>query len=99
MAKHWFTDHPQEPEVPKFRFRIVGAYKDALSRQIKEAVRIQNRPGSLNSKNEYGGGSLTRLTVEKSSFDRKKEETKQRLEKEEIEWEKFLENKKLNTNI
>ena len=18
MAKHWFTDHPQEPEVPKF---------------------------------------------------------------------------------
>ena len=40
------------------------------------------------------------MTVEKSSFDRKKEEieTKRRLEKEEIEWEKFLENKKLTTN-
>ena len=52
QVKHWFLDHPEELDPPKFRIRVIGSYKDAMSREVKEAIRIQNRPGSLNSKGE-----------------------------------------------
>ena len=63
-----------------------------MSRQVKEAIRIQNRPGSLNSKGEYGGGRITRLVVEKSAVDKKKEEikTRRKQEEEDVLWENFL---------
>ena len=83
QVKHWFLDHPEELDPPKFRVRVIGSYKDAMSRQVKEAIRIQNRPGSLNSKGEYGGGRITRLVVEKSAVDKKKEEIKTRRRQEE----------------
>ena len=90
--KHWFLDHPEEVDPPKFRVRFIGSYKDAMSRQVKEAIRIQNRPGSLNSKGEYGGGRITRLVVEKSAVDKKKEEikTRRKQEEEDVLWENFL---------
>ena len=37
MVKHWFTSHPEEDVQPGFRFRIVGRYRDCLTRQLKRS--------------------------------------------------------------
>ena len=74
MVKHWFLDHQEEANLPAFRFRVLGKYKDCLTRQLKEAIRVQNRPDNLNSKGEFGGVTIPRLVVEKPDWERKKEE-------------------------
>ena len=40
MIKHWVIDHPDMSEPPKFHFKVVSSFKDALTRQVSEAVRI-----------------------------------------------------------
>ena len=67
-----------------------------MTRQVKEAIRILNRPGSLNSKDEFGRSGLTRLTVEQSEYVQKKEqiEQKRKEQEEEESWERFVEKKK-----
>ena len=92
VTGHWFLDHPGEADPPKFRFRVIGSFKDAMSRQVKEAIRIQNRPGSLNSKGEFGGGGITRLVVEKSLHEQKKEDIgrRRKQDEEDMLWESFL---------
>ena len=50
----------------KFIFKIVGAPKSALNRQVGEAIRIRNRGGEgaiLNARGEYNRCSITRLTL------------------------------------
>ena len=96
IAKHWFMDHEDELEPPGFRYKLVGSYKDCLTRQVKEAIRILNRPGSLNSKDEFGRSILIRLTVEQSEYVKKKEQIEQnRKQQEEDEsWERFVEKTK-----
>ena len=74
MVKHWFLDHQEEASLPAFRFRVLGKYKDCLTRQLKEAIRVQNRPDNLNSKGEFGGVTIPRLVVEKPDWERNKEE-------------------------
>ena len=46
---------------------ITKKFKDALTRQAKEAVRINSRPGhqTLNSKSEFNHHPLNRVIVEK----------------------------------
>ena len=56
QIKHWFLDHPEEIDQPKFRFKIFGSYRDAMSRQLKVDIRIQSRLGSLNSKEDQASG-------------------------------------------
>ena len=92
MVKHWFLDHPGEGSLPNFQFRVIGKYKDCLTRQIKEAIRVQNRPNNLNSKGEWGGGTIPRLVVEKAEWERKKEEVEKTKLKEEEDrkWEAFM---------
>ena len=69
MHKHWKVDHPNLPERPKFNIKIVASFRDALSRQLSEAVRIQLRgEGVLNSKSEYSRSKLPRLTIEKEPW-------------------------------
>ena len=52
--KHWILDHPDLPHPPKFKLKIVSSYRDPLTRQVSEAVRIELRGGNtLNSKTEY----------------------------------------------
>ena len=94
MVKHWFLDHPNETNPPEFEFKIIGKYKDCLTRQIKEAVRLQNRPGTTNSKGEWGGGRIPRLKIEKSEYETKKEMLIEQKEAEEVEtkWNTFLKN-------
>ena len=92
MVKHWFLDHPGERDPPKFDFKIIGKYNDCLTRQIKEAMRIQNRPGTENSKGEFGGGRIPRLKIDKSEYEAKMDRLKELKEAEEMEekWKTFL---------
>ena len=43
IAKHWEENHPELENPPRFRFRIVKSYRDPLTRQIGESIRIDMR--------------------------------------------------------
>ena len=45
---------------PEFKFTIISAHKDSLSRQIKEAVLIKDI-GNLNLKQEFGNNEIIRI--------------------------------------
>ena len=62
MYKHIQADHKEEEKQVNFEMKVVGRFKDAMSRQIDEAVRINNREPKtlLNSKNEYNGPVIRR---------------------------------------
>ena len=65
MFKHQSLVHGGEE--PEFMFRVVSYHRTALSRQIKEAVRIRRRGGAssiLNSKAEFNRCYIPRLVVE-----------------------------------
>ena len=65
LYKHKLSDHPDEPV--KFRMEITKKFKDALTRQANEAVRIYSRPSheTLNSKSEFNHPPLHCVVVEK----------------------------------
>ena len=65
MVKHQSLVHPGEP--PAFHFKLVSSHRSALSRQVREAVRIRRRGGAgqiLNSKSEFNRCHIPRLVVE-----------------------------------
>ena len=66
LLKHKISDHPTENV--KFQMEITKKFKDALTRQANEAVRIYSRPGHeiLNSKSEFNHPPLGRVVVEKN---------------------------------
>ena len=43
MVRHQALEHVGEP--PRFVFKVISTHKTALSRQIREAVRIRRRGG------------------------------------------------------
>jgi hypothetical protein len=51
------------------KMEITGTFKDALSRQADEAVRIKSRSNTelLNSKSEFNHPPIARIVVEKKS--------------------------------
>ena len=65
LYKHKLMDHINE-EV-EFEVEITGIFKDALSRQANESVRIYSRKKSeiLNSKSEFNHPPTARVMVEK----------------------------------
>ena len=67
LYKHVMNAHGNE-EV-KFEMEITKKFKDALSRQANEAVRIFSRPENelLNSKSEFNHPPLARVVVEKKN--------------------------------
>ena len=73
---------------PGFQFKVLRT-KDQLGRELDEGLMIEKinknpRFGVLNSKAEWGGGTLTRLSVEETDWEIKKR-AKQLIEQEEIE--------------
>ena len=58
----------QHEEV-KFKMEITGKFKDALSRQANEAIRISMRPNHelLNSKSEFNHPPTARVVVERKN--------------------------------
>ena len=71
MLKHWSSAHPNDRR-PKFNMFVVKSYKSCLERQVGEAVRIQLRGNTLNSRAEgaYNRCKVTRLVVD-TEWDRK----------------------------
>ena len=63
LYKHQVSDHKNESV--KFRMEISSKFKDALTRQANEAVRISNRPDHqlLNSKAEFNHPPLARVVI------------------------------------
>lgn len=66
LFKHQILEHKNEKA--EFEMEITGVFKDALTRQADEAVRIQNRSKSqlLNSKGEFNSAPVARISVEKN---------------------------------
>ena len=67
LHKHRITDH--EGEDMQFRMEITDKFRDPLTRQANEAVRIFSRPSheTLNSKSEFNHPPLSRVVVEKTT--------------------------------
>ena len=65
LYKHISNAHQNEDV--KFQMEVTQKFKDALSRQANEAVRINSRPDQelLNSKSEFNHPPLARVVVEK----------------------------------
>ena len=65
MYKHQMLDH--KDEKAEFDLEITGIFKDALSRQANESVRIYSHQGSeiLNSKSEFHHPPTARVVVER----------------------------------
>ena len=98
MVRHQKQVHPGAP--PQFYFKVISTHRTALSRQVKEAIRIKKRGGAggvLNSKSEFNRCYIPRMVVEEeeesSKMDRlareqtEKEETKLALEQMDETWE------------
>ena len=70
LLKHKLNEH--KDEEMRIRMEITRKFKDPLTRQANEAVRIKSRstnPGELlNSKSEFNHPPLARVVVEKRSF-------------------------------
>ena len=60
MVKH--NDLNQQPT---FTAKVTGVYKDALTRKVAEAVKINDTPtpNLINTKAEFGHNKLTRLQL------------------------------------
>ena len=75
ITKHWLHSHNNMTSPPNFRFTVVRLYRDPLSRSIDEALMIEKADSCMkimNSKSEWSSGKITRITVEKSSWEVKK---------------------------
>ena len=66
LLKHKLLDHGNEENV-EYGLEITGIFKDALSRQANESVRIYKRQSSetMNSKSEFNHPPTARVVVEK----------------------------------
>ena len=84
IIKHWMTTHPDLPSPPTMIFSVKAQYRDCLSRQIGEALRINfTKDTILNSKNEYLSNTVSRLTIEEDAWERR-ERSRQEEEQEEL---------------
>ena len=83
-------------DIPPFKFRVLKTYKDALSRQLGEAVKMwMTGDELLNSKNEYLSNCITRITVQEGAVDRKlRERSEDIAEKEEMDKVKLFREQK-----
>ena len=68
LFKHKMTAHKNENV--KFKMEITGQFKDALTRQTNEAVRILDRSNHevLNSKSEFNHPATARVIIEKKKM-------------------------------
>ena len=66
MVKHLKEDHKSNLKSVKFKIEVNQMFKDPLTRQAREGVRISNPADSakvLNSKSEFNHPRLARLKI------------------------------------
>ena len=77
LLKHKLNEHQQEEM--RIKMKITRKFKDPLTRQANEAVRINQRNNNkgelLNSKSEFNHPPLGRVVVEKRNFVKKQAST------------------------
>ena len=68
MLKHINAEHAGIKEGVEFTWKVIEKHSKPLQRQLKEAVRIKNSKieESLNSKMEFNGQRIQRVSLEKS---------------------------------
>ena len=60
--------------MDNFEIRVDQTYRDPMSRQVNEMVRIKNFEGTLlNSKSEWNAPPIIRIVVQNENESRKKE--------------------------
>ena len=62
ILKHWLSHHGGQG-TSKFRIEVIKYCQDALTRQVGEAVRIQYRGQTLNSKSGFNRSGISRLVL------------------------------------
>ena len=70
---------------PFFRFKILGTFQDCLTRQLTEAVLIEEGVNLLNSKREWGSNHVPRLQVSQDDYIMKKKIYEEELKEKEAE--------------
>ena len=103
QVAHWATSHKDDVTCPTFKFKVLGKYSDALTRQISEAVNILEM-GTLNKRCEFRVNDLCRLEPMKSikDFDKERKLEIESSEMEENQIKSFIESLKekgVNSNI
>ena len=68
LYRHKILEHTEEENI-EFKMEITGLFKDALTRQANEAVRIKNCGKSeiLNSKSQFNHPPITRIVVDRKA--------------------------------
>ena len=64
MMEHERAAHRGEGGKPSFRFKVVKGFRTALERQVREAMKIQQRWSVLNKGGEFNHCKLTRMDVD-----------------------------------
>ena len=73
MVKHWMTEHGEDNECQAFKFSVLSSYRDCLSRQVADVLRIRNSKDSLmNSKSEHTSNCLARVCVDNDRYERRR---------------------------
>ena len=73
IIEHWMIEHGLEPSAPTFKFKTLGVYKNAMTRQLSEAIQILDQ-GSCNRKSEFSNNELIRMESYQYSWEREQEE-------------------------
>ena len=89
IIQHWMQSHGLQAYPPRFKFEILSSHKDALSRQLCEALHIRNK-GNLNRKTEFALNEIIRMETTTYSWEQSKL-NKKSLD-DEGNWNKKLEN-------
>ena len=97
QIKHWLTDHRELATPSAFRYKLIQSFKDPMSQQLAEAVRIDLRgPNVLNSKTEYNRCKVPRLRVDLEEWKANKEQEKENhVEDQDFEAENSLQERDL----
>ena len=73
IVRHWAQHHIALNEPPEIEFRVLKGHKDAMSRAIHEAVRIESN-GNMNAKSEWRMNSRYKLKIELRKWEQEKKE-------------------------
>ena len=84
IISHWMEMHSLDPTPPVFKFKVDGSFRDALSRQLNEAVRIRE-VGTLNRRDEFSVNEIIRLEASKYSWQAEEENKQARKSKDLME--------------
>ena len=65
LYRHLKHDHRSEMQTPKFNMTVIRSHRNALDRQITEAVKINNtdRDKLMNNKTEWGHHKMLRMEM------------------------------------